>query len=105
MNDLFKGRTDGRVLIVASLGPCRAVQLEEDFGLGLGNVDPRVLGVTSGQVAVRRKIQEGQWAVLQFGSEIVLTIQMPVGRKDIVHVKALAIRIALSLLHPLQGVL
>lgn len=60
LDDLLKGGPDGRVLIIASLGPCRAVLLKEDGGLGFGKIDARVFGITGGQVAVMEKSESGQ---------------------------------------------
>ena len=74
MNDLFEGCTDGCVLIIAGLGPCGAVQLKEDCGLGLGNVDTCIFGIASRESAVMEEILEGPSAVLQPGGEIVLAI-------------------------------
>src|SRR5579871_399686 len=41
---------------------------------------------------------------LELGCQVVFTIQMPVRRKNIFHIEALTVGIALRLLHPLERI-
>jgi len=64
----------------------------------------RIFGIAGGQVNMRWKIREWGWPVLQFGRDVVLTIKMPIRRKDIFDIEALAVGISLGLLHPLEWI-
>ena len=54
-------------------GECIPTPAKIVGGLGLGNVDARIFGITGGQIAVMMKVREWPRAALQLGREIVLT--------------------------------
>lgn len=104
LDDFFEGCSDGRILIVARLGPCGAVLLEEDCRLWLGNVNACVFGIAGGQVTVGGEVRERPCATLQLGGEIVLAVKMSIGRKDVFDIEAFAVGIAFGLLHSLEWI-
>ena len=53
---------------------------------------------------MRREVDKRKWAALQTGDVIELAIAMAVGGKNVLHIEAFAIGIALGLLHALERV-
>ena len=53
---------------------------------------------------MRREVDKREWAALQTGDAIELAITMTIGGEDVFHIEALAVGIALGLLHAFERV-